>query len=118
MISEIKHIVSPDILNFETYYPEDDECFSFLVSILVGSKEAQFEEAFNVEVCTPKWLLQNYNEDEILLGKDKIIVFVYNREKIFKRIRELFDGRSAKSWNEIAIKLSRIGQWEFEDYQQ
>lgn len=116
MISEVKNIVSPDIFDFETYYPEDDECFYFLLSVIVGIKGTEVEETFNVEICTPKWLMTNYTEDDIILGKNKIIVFKYNRDKIFRRVRALFDGRDGNTWEEIAIKLSRIGQWEFEDY--
>jgi hypothetical protein len=104
-------------LDFETYYPEDDECFNFLLSVIVGIKGAKSEESFNVEVCTPKWMMANYPMDDIILGKNKIIVFQYNKENIFKRIKSLFDGRNGNTWEEIALKLSRIGQWEFEDYQ-
>lgn len=117
MVSEVKNILSPDILDFETYYPEDDECFYFLLSVIVGIKGTEIEESFNVEVCTPKWFLKNYSEGELVIGKNKIIAFTYNRDNIFRRIRELFNGRSGNTWEDIAIKLSRIGQWEFESYQ-
>lgn len=117
MISEVKNIFSPDVLDFATYYPEDDECFNFLLSVIVGIKGTKSEESFNIEVCTPKWLIANYNKDDIILGKNKMIVFGYNKEKIFKKAKSLFDGRSGNTWEEIAIKLSRIGQWEFEEYQ-
>ena len=116
MLSEVKNIISPDIIDFGNYWPEDDESFSFLITVLVGPRGTAIEESFGVVVCTPKWLMNKYDENEILLGKNKLIVFKYDMDRILLRIRKMFDNCSGKDWKEIAIKLSRIGRWEFEDY--
>jgi len=118
MISEIKNIMSSDIFDFKTYWPEDERSFMFSITVTVGIKGKPGGDLFGVEICTPKWLLDNYNENEIILGVDKLIVFKYDIEKILSRIRALFDGCSGNTWEEIAIKLSRIGHWEFENYQE
>ena len=118
MVSEIKNIISPDILNFETYWPEDEESFSFLITVLVGPRGGAGEESFNVVVCTPKWFLKKYDENEMILGKNKLIVFKFDMERILARVRKLFDNCSGKDWGDIAVKLSRIGHWEFENYQE
>jgi len=118
MLSEIKNIISPDIIDFKTYWPEDEESFSFLITVLVGPRGTAVEESFNVVVCTPKWLLKKYDENEIIIGKDKLIVFKFDMERILARIRKLFDNCSGKDWNDIAMKLSRIGHWEFENYRE
>jgi hypothetical protein len=118
MVSEVKKIISPDILDFNTYWPADEERFSFLLSVIVGPKGTITEESFDIEVCTPKWLLDKYDEDELILGRNKLIVFKFNMDRISSRIKKLFENCAGKDWNEIAIKLSRIGHWEFENYQQ
>ena len=118
MISEVKNIISPDIIDFEKFWPEDEESFSFLISVLVGIKGESAAESFDIMVCTPKWLLNKYNESDMILGSNKLIVFRYDIERILARIRKLFDNCTGKDWNEIAIKLSRISSWEFENYKQ
>jgi hypothetical protein len=117
MLSEVKGIMSTEIFDLENYRPDDYENFSFLLTITVGPKGEIGTEYFDVDVCTPKWLLENQH-DNVILGKGKIIVFKCDMKMILKRIRALFDGVVGKDWNDIAIKLSRIGHWEFEDYKE
>jgi hypothetical protein len=118
MLSEVKSIISPDIIDFENYWPEDEESFSFLISVLVGIKGEPAAESFDIVVCTPKWLLNKYSESDMILGSNKLIVFRFDMDRILKRIKNMFANCSGNDWNEIAIKLSRIGHWEFENYQQ
>jgi hypothetical protein len=56
--------------------------------------------------------------DDVILGKGKLIVFRCDMVMILARIKTLFGGCIGKDWNEIAIQLSRIGHWEFENYQE
>jgi hypothetical protein len=115
MLSEVKGIMSTEIFNLENYKPDDDENFSFLLTVTVGPKGEIGGDNFDIDVCTPKWLLNN-QYDDVILGKGKLIVFRCEMKRILAKVRALFDGCSGKDWNEIAMKLSRIGQWEFEDY--
>jgi len=115
MVSEVKNIMSTEIFDLENYRPEDYESFSFLITVRVGPKGEDSSEIFYLDICTPKWLLSNQHDD-FIIGKGKLIVFKCDMKIILKRIRQLFDGCSGKDWNEIALKLSRIGSWEFEDY--
>jgi hypothetical protein len=116
MQSEVKSIISVEIADFNTYRPIDEKSFSFLLTVAVGPKDTMEEELFDIEVCTPQWLMENHNLREIVLGKHKLIVFEFNMQGILEKINDLFGRCNGKDWNEIAIKLSRIGHWEFEDY--
>jgi len=91
--------------------------FSFLITALVGPRGESTQESFDIVVCTPKWLLSKYDETEIILGKNKLIVLKFDMERILARIKKLFENCEGKDWNEIAVRLSRIGHWEFENYQ-
>lgn len=115
MVSEVKGIMSTEIFDFENYKPVDNENFSFLLTVTVGPKGEMGGDNFDIDVCTPKWLLDNQSADYIL-GKGKLIVFRYEMKIILARVRALFDGCNGRDWSEIAVKLSRIGHWEFEDY--
>ena len=117
MISEVKDIMSTEVFDLENYRPDDYESFSFLVTVRVGLKGEDGSDIFYLDVCTPKWLLDNLNSD-YFVGKGTLIVFRCDMKMILERIRTLFTGCAGKDWNEIAIKLSRIGQWEFEDYKE
>jgi Immunity protein 8 len=116
MLSEVKSIMSTEIFDLENYRPDDNEKFSFVLTIAVGPKGEVGSDFFDIDVCTPKWLLDN-QYDDVIPGKGKLIVFRCDMKRILARIRTMFEGRIGKDWNDIAIKLSRIGQWEFEDYQ-
>ena len=117
MQSEVKSIISAEIADFSTYRPRDEKSFSFLLMVAVGPKGKEGEEVFNIQICTPKWLMDNHNLGEMVLGKHKLIVFEFEMQRILDKVKGLFDSCSGKDWDEIAIKLSRIGHWEFEDYQ-
>jgi hypothetical protein len=117
MLSEVKSIMSTKIFDLENYRPDDYENFSFLLAVTVGEKGKTGGDLFYIDVCTPKWLLDNQHDD-VILGKGKLIVFRFDMKRILARIRDIFEGCSGKDWNEISIKLSRIGNWEFEDYRE
>ena len=116
MLSEVKSIMSTDIFDLDNYRSVDNENFSFSLTVSVGPKGETGAEFFEVDVCTPKWLLDN-QYDDVISGKGKIIVFRCDMMRILNKVKALFDGCSGKDWQDIAIKLSRIGHWEFEDYQ-
>jgi hypothetical protein len=117
MVSEVKGIMSTEIFDLENYRPDDYESFSFLLAITVGLQGETGADLFYVDVCTPKWLLDNQYYD-VISGKGKIIVFRCDMKFILARVRALFEGCSGKDWNEIATKLSKIGDWEFENYRE
>ena len=116
MLSEVKSIMSTEIHDLENYRPDDFENFSFLLTVTVSPKGEIGGEMFDIDVCTPKWLLDHQDTD-FILGKGKIIVFKCDMKMILARVRGLFEGCTGKDWSEITIKLSRIGLWEFEDYE-
>jgi hypothetical protein len=116
MQAEVKSILSPDIFDFKSYYPEDDSCFLFLIQVIVGIKGKEGGDTFSVEVCTPKWLSENYSTGSIILGRGKLVVLEYNIDKVLKRITEYCESCTGDSWQEIVNKISRLGLWEFEDY--
>ncbi|MCG3157310.1 MAG: hypothetical protein DKINENOH_03942 [bacterium] len=115
MRAEIKKIYSPDI-DLATFRPQDPESFSFLLRIIAGPEGEEGEESFDVEICTPKWLLETYAQEEVVIGRHHLIVFEYNLERIIQTIKSFCASCFGETWKEVAEKLSRLGQWEFEDY--
>lgn len=116
MNPELKRIHSPDVNDLSKHQPDDPQCFSFLIQIMVGAKGESWEESFDIEVCTPQWLAKNLGQDDILIGSRLIIVQKYNYEKISSSIKKFLNHCKRETWNEVASQISRIGRWEFEDY--
>ncbi len=115
---ELKHILSPDIDDLGTYYPEDAESFGFLLQLIIGPKNQEGAESFQVTVCTPAWLSRNFSKDEIVLGRHYLILFGYNYQRLINRINKYLQHCSGETWHEVALKVGRLGLWEFEGHQE
>lgn len=72
-------------------------------------------EAFDIQVCTPAWLKSQCAGEGPIWGRHMLIVDVYDYEAI-KGLIESYVARIDDDWATIAMTLSRIGAWEFEDY--
>jgi len=83
---------------------------------MIGAKNEPGEECFNFTVCTPKSLYKCLSEKSFVFGKHHLIISYYNYDIIWKAINSICERISGTSWKEVAEKLSRYGQWEFEDY--
>ena len=96
--------------------PDNPDNFAFLLQAMVGPEGQAGEESFDIEVCTPRWLEETYGRSEIIIGRHHLIVREYNYQRIVAAINEFLQGCSGNNWNEVALKVSRLGRWEFEDY--
>jgi hypothetical protein len=116
MKAELKWVHSPDIDDLENYQPENPENFAFLLQAMIGPEGKKGEESFDIEVCTPKWLEETYELEDVVLGRHHLIVREYNYERIINSIKDFLQLCSGADWNEVAEKVARLGKWEFEDY--
>ncbi len=122
MISQIKRLVSPDVSELEGFNPTRAESFGILIEIFIGEPEEIAEDRFQIYVCTPLWLSENF--DKVLLhfdasiflcGRGFLLTKYYVYEDVKKEIYKLFDGVSGKDWREISQKLSMLSWWEFDN---
>ena len=116
MNAELKRVHSPDIQDLEQFVPESPDKFGFLLQAMIGPKDMDGEESFDIEVCTPKWLEERYDLEDVVIGRHHLIVREYNYGRLVKAIENFISQCSGKNWNEVAEKVSRLGMWEFEDY--
>jgi hypothetical protein len=116
MFAEIKRFHSPDVDDVEHFIPDDKESFGFLLQVMIGIKNKDGEESFDIFICTPKWLTSNFNKNEIIFGFHYMIVFEYNFNAIKQKIEKYVNELHADNWEKIAEKLNLIGKWEFFDY--
>ena len=112
----LKQLHSPDVFDLEAYSPDDETCFGFLLQAMFGPENADGEESFNMIVCTPKWLAGELAQRRIISGRHHVIVNEYNFEELRSFLTAYGSKCEGDTWQEVALKLSRIGRWEFEDY--
>lgn len=117
MKAEIKYINSPDI-ELEKFYPDEEDNFGFLLQLIVGPKDQEGEESFDLTVCTPIWLVKNHIQSDIILGRYYLIIFEYNYKRLYSYLKNYIENIEGKTWEEIALKLSKIAYWEFEGYRE
>ena len=117
MKAKLKNWYCPDIDDLSNYSPVQSDNFCFLFRAMVGLMEEEGEESFDIQVCTPQWLITNMKKDDVFCGRHFLIVLEYNFERIFRKIKNLIESCTGNDWDEIAAKVSRIGFWEFEDYE-
>jgi hypothetical protein len=117
IVSEIKGLHSPDLYALELDNPPDIENCCVLIEVSVGPKDEPGEEYFGVVVTTPRWLADHLSDREYLSGRHYLIVKRYDFEVVRSALYKQFQGVQGANWSEVAERLARYGQWEFEDYQ-
>lgn len=116
MRARIKSFHSPDIADLWKHQPADEESFCFLLQLMVGPESGEGEESFELEICTPAWLLQNRGSEEVVLGWHRAIVFRYDFPGLARHLQRVCARITGETWAEVAGKLARLARWEFEDY--
>ena len=112
MKAQLKGWDSPDISR--SYWPKDPLNFCFLIEAMIGADDSEGEDIFNIEVCTPEWLRSHWSNESILMGR--LIVLEYDLNRIIAYISDYCGRCQGESWNEVAVKLAKLGAWEFEGY--
>jgi hypothetical protein len=110
------HSLDLSVGDVENYLPDEEDNFGFVLRAMVGTVDGEGEESFDITVCTPKWLAENYGPTEVLLGLHKIIVFKYDYRRLRGFIEKYLMHCSGSTWEEVAYKVNLLGQWEFEGY--
>jgi len=114
--AEIKRLHSPDVPNLKAYVPEDAGNFGFLLQIMVGPIGGAGEESFDVVVCSTRWVGEHLGPEGILVGRHYLVVDSYDYRRLEGFLRRYVDQCSGSTWEQVAMKLGRLGKWEFEDY--
>ena len=115
IIKSIEITEVPD-LNPTAYTPDNYDDSACTFGLTIGPNEGEGGELFYLTVCTPKWLVKGCEKDGFVWGRHHLIVAEYNLKVITAIITRFIERCTGESWQEVALKLSRITNWEFEDY--
>jgi Immunity protein 8 len=111
----VRRFHSPDA-DLDRYLPDDPEDVGLLVQMMVGPAGKPGEESFDVVVCTPRWLDRRVREGGPLIGRHHLFIERWDAARVRLNLTRAVESEEAPTWPELAIKIGRIGKWEFEDY--
>lgn len=112
----LKRLHSPDAYDLHTFQPTDPKAFGILVQAMFGPENSEGEESFDIVVCTPAWLERQLKANGIIDARHHLIVGEFDLPRLQRFLTEYGNQCAAETWGEMALKLSRLGKWEFEDY--
>jgi len=115
MLAELKRLHSPDVLDLRSWLPASDE-FAILVQILAAPQGSPGEESFDVTVCSTAWIAQRAREERIIDGRHHLVVDHFDYDRLYQYISGYVSSCEGPTWQDVALRLGRLGRWEFEDY--
>ena len=113
MKAKIKNVLCTDVENLESYQGTGSYCIGVQISLGLDNQEGA--DTYSVEVCSAQYLQETY-EDSIINLRHTILMNDFSYPKFIDFIEKTFCTLEGEDWNELALKLSRYGSWEFEDY--
>jgi hypothetical protein len=117
--AELRGFYSVDVEeDLESFRPDDPQNFAFPVTAFVGPKDGPGEEMFDFVVCTGQWLVEHPSEKGFWFLRNHVLLTRWDYSVLDRALRDLCARTHGDSWDDIALKLSRWGRWEFEDYQE
>jgi hypothetical protein len=115
MISaQVKHIYTWQMDDLGQHVPADPTNFCTLVRTMVGPRGQEGEESFDINACTPQWLMEPVERQGFVLGIHHLFVKGYDPIEIRALFVKVMERYTGNSWRDVADKLSRVAQWEFE----
>ncbi|MCU9954649.1 immunity 8 family protein [Burkholderia sp. BKH01] len=97
------------------YVPEDQDCFCLWMTFVIGSVVSDGGDYFRLMICTPGWLKNNLAY--MSWGRHMLIVNDgYKPQSIIDYVGEFLASLDEKDWPALTAKISRVMEWEFEDY--
>ncbi|MFD3444623.1 Imm8 family immunity protein [Microbacteriaceae bacterium 4G12] len=115
MRAVVSRVYSPDI-DLENYLPADPSYAGGFIQLLVSPSGGDGEESFGLMVCTPTWAATWIQEHGPIVGRHWYFVLHWNTRVLLAELSRLVEAEEAPTWDELAMRIGRIGHWEFEDY--
>src|SRR4051794_8338055 len=84
--------------DFSKFHPDDPGCFSCALQLLVGIQNQGGGESFQLTVCTPQWLAANHSKDDIVIGKNLLIVFDFQYAHIVQWLHRYVERCTGETW--------------------
>lgn len=112
---ELKRLHSPDVYDLRNPTIDESKPYCILIQAMFGPTSIDGEESFDFIVCNRLWAEQQRASGE---SPDpyQLVVERFDVRELEAYLRKAAADISGADWEEVAIKLGRLGKWEFEDY--
>lgn len=119
MRARVRRFHSPDVYDLEKYAPDDTEPICALIELDVGADDdEEGADIFGIVVCSPAGLAREVNESGPMFARHHLVVDRWDWPRIRDLIVSTIEAEEAPTWDELAARIGRIAQWEFEDYRE
>lgn len=117
MKAEVTRFHSPDIDDLRGFMPDDARNVGFLLQVMAGPAGTGAAESFDLQVCTPTWLIERLDPGAVRPGRHSILIAEYDWPIVERYVRSVVDAAYADDWRSLALQLDRhLGRWEFAEY--
>lgn len=109
--------------DIENWQPADKDSFGIGVQVFVAAENEQGVDSFDVLVCTPRWLVENWNHPQVGLhglgegvksGRGLLFMTHWDYPVLESAIRKLIEGTNGPTWGDLANRIGRHLPWEFD----
>lgn len=114
--AELKTFDSADVPDLERFHPDYPDNFGFELTLTIGVAGTEGGNLFFSHVCTPKWMIENHQPEEIIIGGNYIIVFQYDYRALINRLKFYIGMCTGETWEDLVFQLTKLGTWEYEGY--
>lgn len=104
--------------SFKDFSPEIPDNFCQWLDLDIGIQGDEKSSIFSFCVCTPKWILHNFEDKKFFWGEAMMIIEEFNHEIIEKEIKSTLLFCSRNNWETSLLYLLRFFTWEFEEFQE
>ena len=112
MRARLKSLRSDEIPDLASFLPPAPDAFAVPLVLEVGVLGERGRERFELVALTPRWLLERHGEHGAVLGRGLLIVFRWDYARIRRFLAKQVERCSGRTWPEVALKVSRIAEWE------
>lgn len=120
MHAELKGLDSADAPahDIAAYTPADAGHFGLNVTASIGPAGEEGAELFSFTVCSASWLKAQSLQKGFVFQRHTLLLERWDPDLVQRSLSDLCLRTEGESWHEVAVKLSRFGRWEFEDYRE
>jgi hypothetical protein len=116
--AELRSVITSEGESLASFFPEQPDKFVIGVRAIVGPAGFPGEESFDFTVCTARWLAANPPQKGFAFLHGHLLVTQWDSDVVTRAISDVCFHTEGSDWSQIATSLSRLGYWEFDDYQE
>jgi hypothetical protein len=115
--AEVRSIHSADAPEgLERWRPERPRDFAVLVEAEIGPAGGVGGEVFSVRVVGRDWFVNQPGDAGFRWGRGLLVVDAWDYATVERAIADLCRRAEGEGWSEVARRLARSMDWEFEGY--